>query len=114
MRNNHDQVNALPHRLAAVCLRVQWMGMEMRTLEVTREFLETCNELAKAAKVPEVKARLLRLADDYRRKLEELERVGPARSRRIKSHRDNVSGGPRLLSPALPGHSWRSNPEEPP
>jgi hypothetical protein len=49
--------------------------MEMRTLEVTREFFETCNELAKKAKVPEVKARLTRLAEDYRRKLEELERV---------------------------------------
>jgi hypothetical protein len=47
----------------------------MRTLDVTREFFETCNELAKKAKVPEVKARLTRLAEDYRRKLEELERV---------------------------------------
>jgi hypothetical protein len=49
--------------------------MEMRTLEVTREFYETCNRLANTAKVPEVKARLTRLADGYRRKLEELERV---------------------------------------
>jgi hypothetical protein len=51
------------------------MGMAMRTVEVTREFLQTCNELANAAKIPEVKARLTRLADDYRQKLEELERV---------------------------------------
>ena len=49
--------------------------MEMRTLEVTREFYERCNELAKTAKIPEVKARLTRLADDYRKKLEELERI---------------------------------------
>jgi len=58
-----------------VYLRAQSMGMEMHTLEVTREFLETCNELAKIAKIPEVKIRLIRLADDYRRKLEELERT---------------------------------------
>ncbi len=47
----------------------------MRTLDVTREFFETCRELAIQAKVPEVKLRLARLANDYRRKLEELERV---------------------------------------
>ncbi len=47
----------------------------MRTLEVTREFYEKCNELAKAAKMPEVKFRLTRLAHDYRRKLDELERI---------------------------------------
>ena len=47
----------------------------MRTLEVTREFLETCDALAKAAKMPEVRYRLTRLADDYRRKVEELESV---------------------------------------
>ena len=58
-----------------VYLRAQSMGMEMHTLEVTREFLERCNELAKIAKIPEVKIRLIRLADDYRRKLEELERI---------------------------------------
>jgi hypothetical protein len=51
------------------------MGMAMRTLEVTREFLEKTEELARAAKVPEVKAKLTRLAADYRRKVEELERV---------------------------------------
>jgi hypothetical protein len=49
--------------------------MAMRTLEVTREFLEKTEELARAAKVPEVKAKLIRLAADYRRKIEELERV---------------------------------------
>jgi hypothetical protein len=65
----------LPHRPAAGYLRAQSMGMEMHTLEVTREFFEKCNELAKVAKVPEVKARLIRLADDYRRKVEELERI---------------------------------------
>jgi hypothetical protein len=51
------------------------MEIPMRTPEVTREFLEKTEELARVAKVPEVKAKLLRLADDYRRKLEELERV---------------------------------------
>ncbi len=51
------------------------MGMAMRTLEVTREFLEKTEELARATKVPEVKAKLMRLAADYRRKVEELERV---------------------------------------
>jgi hypothetical protein len=45
----------------------------MRTLEVTREFYETSLNLAQEAKVPEVKAKLLRLADDYRKKLDELE-----------------------------------------
>jgi hypothetical protein len=49
--------------------------MAMRTVEVTREFLEKTEELARAAKVPEVKAKLIRLAADYRRKLEELQRV---------------------------------------
>jgi len=49
------------------------MGMEMRTLEVTREFLEKTEELAKAAKVPEMKANLERRARDYRKKLEELQ-----------------------------------------
>ena len=44
-------------------------------LEVTREFLEKTEELARAAQVPEVKAKLIRLADSYRRKLDELERV---------------------------------------
>ena len=47
----------------------------MRALEVTREFLEKTEELARAAKVPEVKAKLMQLAADYRRKVEELERV---------------------------------------
>jgi hypothetical protein len=51
------------------------MGLAMRTLEVTREFLEKTEELARAAKVPEVKAKLMQLAADYRRKVEELERV---------------------------------------
>jgi hypothetical protein len=54
------------------------MEMTMRTLEVTREFLEKTEELARAAKVPEVKAKLIRLAADYRRKVEELERVESA------------------------------------
>ena len=49
--------------------------MAMHTVEVTREFLETCNALAKATNVPEVKARLIRLAEDYRQKLDELERT---------------------------------------
>ena len=47
----------------------------MRTLEVTREFLEKTEELAKLAQVPDVKFRLTRLASDYRRKLKELERI---------------------------------------
>ena len=51
------------------------MEMAMRTLEVTREFLEKTEELARAAKIPEMKAKLIRLADDYRKKVEELERV---------------------------------------
>jgi hypothetical protein len=54
------------------------MEMTMRTLEVTREFLEKTEQLARAAKVPEVKAKLIRLAADYRRKVEELERVESA------------------------------------
>ena len=54
------------------------MGMEMRTVEVTREFLEKTEELAKATKIPEVKARLERLAADYRSKLQALERVDAA------------------------------------
>ncbi len=49
----------------------------MRTVDVTREFYEKCNELAKEAKIPEVKFRLTRLANEYRRKLDELE-SGPA------------------------------------
>lgn len=47
----------------------------MRTIDVTREFFETCRDLAIQSNVPEVKLRLARLANDYRRKLEELERV---------------------------------------
>jgi hypothetical protein len=54
------------------------MEMTMRTLEVTREFLEKTEQLARAANVPEVKAKLIRLAADYRRKVEELERVESA------------------------------------
>jgi hypothetical protein len=49
--------------------------MEMRTPEVTREFLEKTEELARATKIPEVKERLTRLAWRYRAQLEELERV---------------------------------------
>jgi hypothetical protein len=52
-----------------------WEWEAMRTLEVTREFLEKTEELARTAQVPEVKAKLIRLANSYRRKLEELERV---------------------------------------
>jgi hypothetical protein len=47
----------------------------MRTLEVTREFLEKTEELARASRVPEIREKLVDLADSYRRKLEELERV---------------------------------------
>ena len=54
------------------------MGMEMRTVEVTREFLEKTEGLAKTTKIPEVKARLERLAADYRSKLQALERVDAA------------------------------------
>jgi hypothetical protein len=56
-------------------MRADWEWEVMRTLEVTREFLEKTEELARAAQVPEMKAKLIRLADSYRRKLEELERV---------------------------------------
>ena len=49
----------------------------MRTLEVTREFHEKCVELAKFAKVPEIRSRLWRLANDYQSKIEELERAEP-------------------------------------
>jgi hypothetical protein len=55
-------------------VRADWRGVEMRTVDVTREFYEKCNELAKQTKIPEVKYRLTRLADEYRRKLDELER----------------------------------------
>ena len=47
----------------------------MRTVKVTREFYETCSELAKLAKVPEVKLNLQRLAAEYRRALDELEAI---------------------------------------
>jgi len=56
-------------------MRPHWEWDVMRTLEVTREFLEKTEELARTAQVPEVKAKLIRLADSYRRKLEELESV---------------------------------------
>ena len=46
----------------------------MRTVDVTREFYEKCNELAKETKIPELKFRLTRLANQYRRNLDELER----------------------------------------
>ena len=49
--------------------------MAMRTVQVTREFYEKCKELAEQAQVPEVKERLTRLAEDYRKKLDELQRV---------------------------------------
>jgi len=49
--------------------------MAMRTVQVTREFYEKCIELADQAQVPEVKEALTRLAEDYRRKLDEMERV---------------------------------------
>ena len=48
---------------------------KMRTLEVTREFHEKCVELARVAKVPEIRSRLWRLANDYQSKLEALERA---------------------------------------
>ena len=47
----------------------------MRTIKVTREFCQKAEELAQLAKVPEIKFRLVRLVDDYRRKLEELELI---------------------------------------
>jgi hypothetical protein len=47
----------------------------MRTVKVTRESYETCSELAKLAKVPEVKLNLQRLAAAYRRALDELEEI---------------------------------------
>jgi hypothetical protein len=56
-------------------MHADWEWEAMRTVEVTREFLEKTEELARAAQVPEMKAKLIRLADSYRRKLEELERV---------------------------------------
>jgi hypothetical protein len=56
-------------------MHADWEWEAMRTVEVTREFLEKTEELARAAQVPEVKAKLIRLADSYRRKLDELERV---------------------------------------
>jgi len=49
--------------------------MAMRTVQVTREFYEKCIELADQAQVPEVKEALTRLAADYRKKLDELERT---------------------------------------
>ena len=60
-------------------------GAEMRTVDVTREFYEKCNELAKETRIPEVKFRLTRLANDYRRKLDELERESLHRLRRVET-----------------------------
>jgi hypothetical protein len=57
----------------------------MRTVDVTREFYEKCNELAKETKLPEVKFRLTRLANEYRRKLDELERGPPDELRQIEA-----------------------------
>ena len=45
----------------------------MRTAEVTKEFRDRCKELASKAKIPEVKARLERLALTYQRHLEKLD-----------------------------------------
>jgi hypothetical protein len=76
--NRNADVNALSFRGQRAFFPAQYgmgMGMGMRTLEVTREFLEKTEELAKAAKVPEMKANLERRARDYRRKLKELERI---------------------------------------
>jgi hypothetical protein len=61
-------------------------GAEMRTLDVTREFYEKCNELAKETRIPEVKFRLTRLANEYRRKLDELEREPLDALRRVDGH----------------------------
>ena len=46
----------------------------MDSLEVKREFLETTKALAAKAKVPEIRDRLIRLADQYNRMVERLER----------------------------------------
>jgi hypothetical protein len=48
------------------------------TVEVAREFLKKTDELARSAKIPEIRVRLRRLADNYRQKLAELEATDPA------------------------------------
>ena len=45
----------------------------MRTIQVTKEFRDKCQELAQKAKMPEVKTRLELLAAKYERQLEKLE-----------------------------------------
>ena len=47
----------------------------MRTPEITREFRDKCNELAKISNNPEIKLRLLRLAARYDRYLREFDVV---------------------------------------
>jgi hypothetical protein len=44
----------------------------MRTAEVTREFRDKCQELARISNIPQVKLRLLRLAARYDRYLKEI------------------------------------------
>jgi len=45
----------------------------MRTIEVTREFRDRCKELAQNAKMPEVRARLWHLFNQYQKHLDKLE-----------------------------------------
>ena len=45
----------------------------MHTAEVTREFRDKCKELAALSNIPEIKARLGRLADKYDGLLQEID-----------------------------------------
>ena len=45
----------------------------MHTAEVTREFRDKCKELAALSNIPEIKARLGRLADKYDELLQEID-----------------------------------------
>ena len=45
----------------------------MRTPEVTREFRDKCKELAALSNIPEIKARLWRLANKYDGVLKEID-----------------------------------------
>jgi hypothetical protein len=47
--------------------------MPIDTLEVAREFLKKTEELAEQSKIPEIRARLMKLADQYNQKIEALE-----------------------------------------
>jgi hypothetical protein len=57
----------------------------MDTLKVKREFLETTKDLANRCNVPEVRDRLIKLADRYNRDVEKLERETASKARHSTS-----------------------------